>query len=478
MVAPVVNDQLSQDLASLKIDRSPKRPRKSLTGTFLIVALLAGAAAVVYFLVVPRLKSALTTQELKTGEISMVSPAQGQVTLTATGYVVALVSAKVAAKVPGRIAEIFVEEGSVIAQGDKVARLEDVDHKSAIASARARAASARARVQIAKANVAELEVALKRDTPLADRGVIARSGVDDMNARVASLRASVKAAEAEAAAADAESRSLEIQLGSYLIISPIAGTVVDKLVEVGEGVAPGFGTPGVVEVVDMMSLVVEVDVPENKLDQVAEGNPAEIILDAYSSRRLGGKVKEVGRRINRAKATVPVKIAFDNLRELTSPGSTSASSAAGSATDARSATGSGSAMNPGSAAGSAMNVGSAAGSAAGSTMNVGSGTAPAEKALVILPEMAARVSFLDKPISEEARKAPPKLVVPTNAVVQRGGGDVVFIYDDGYVRQTNVKVGQPFAGGRELETTLPAGTKVVLDPPADLTDGKKVKEKT
>lgn len=431
MVGPAVSDQLSQDLASLKIDRSPKRPRRSVTGTLLILALIAGVGAVVYFVAVPRLKSALTTQELKTGEISIVSPAQGQVTLTATGYVVALVSAKVAAKVPGRIAEIYVAEGEVIAQGDKVARLEDIDHKSAISSARARAASARARVQIAKANVAEIEVSLKRDTPLAERGVIARSGVDDMNARVASLRASVKAAEAEAAAADAEARSLEVQLGSYMIISPIAGTVVDKLVEVGEGVAPGFGTPGVVEVVDMMSLVVEVDVPENKLDQVAEGNPAEIILDAYSSRRLGGKVKEVGRRINRAKATVPVKIAFDNLRELTTA--------------------------PAPEAGSA---------------------AETQKPLVILPEMAARVSFLDKPISDEARKAPPKLVVPTNAVVQRGGGDVVFIYDDGYVRQTNVKVGQPFAGGRELETPLPAGTKVVLDPPADLTDGKKVKEKT
>ncbi|MFN0248942.1 MAG: efflux RND transporter periplasmic adaptor subunit [Kofleriaceae bacterium] len=449
-----MNDQLSHDLASLKIDRSPKRPRRSLTGTLLIVALLAGGVAAVYFLVVPRLKAVLTTQELKTGEISMVSPAQGQVRLTATGYVVALVSAKVAAKVPGRIAEIFVEEGSVIAQGDKVARLEDVDHKSAIASARARAASARARVQIAKANVAELEVTLKRDTPLADRGVIPRSGVDDMIARVASLRASVKAAEAEAAAADAESRSLEIQLGSYLIISPIAGTVVDKLVEVGEGVAPGFGTPGVVEVVDMMSLVVEVDVPESKLDQVAEGNPAEIILDAYSSRRLGGKVKEVGRRVNRAKATVPVKIAFDNLRELTST-----------------------AKAPASATGSGPVPQAMAGSGAVPPAMAGSGTA-GEKPLVILPEMAARVSFLEEPISDQARKAPPKLVVPANAVVQRGGGDVVFVFNDGYVRQTNVKVGQPFAGGRELETPLPAGTKVVLDPPADLTDGKKVKEKT
>ncbi len=41
-----------------------------------------------------------------------------------------------------------------------------------------------------------------------------------------------------------------------------------------------------------------------------------------------------------------------------------------------------------------------------------------------------------------------------------------------------VKVGGPFGGGRELETQIPVGTKVILDPPADLTDGQKVKEKT
>ncbi|MGE3769224.1 MAG: efflux RND transporter periplasmic adaptor subunit, partial [Kofleriaceae bacterium] len=242
----------------------------------------------------------------------------------------------------------------------------------------------------------------------------------------------------EAAAADAEARSLEVQLGSYVIVSPIAGTVVDKLVEVGEGVAPGFGTPGVVEVVDMESLVVEVDVPEGKLDQVGEGNPAEIILDAYPSTRFGGHVKEIGRRVNRAKATVPVKIAFDDLSEAGGGGSIAPETGAGS----------------------------------------GAGSAEPVKKRRVLPEMAARVSFLEKAVSAEERKAPPKLVVPANAIVQRAGADVIFIVDEDRVRMTTVKVGPPFAGGRELETPLPVGTKVVLDPPADLTDGKKVKEKT
>lgn len=394
----------------MKIDRSPKRGGRGL-GTVVTLALVAGAGVIVYLFVVPKVKAALVADEVATGEIMLVSPAQGETKLTATGYVVAQVSAKVAAKVPGRIAEIFVEEGQTIEKGAKIARLEDVDHKSAIASSRARAASARARVQIAKANVAEIEVTIKRDKPLAERGVIPRSGVDDMEARVVSLQASVKAAEAEVAAADAEARSLDVQLGSYMIVSPIAGVVVDKLVEVGEGVAPGFGTPGVVEVVDMDSLVVEVDVPEGKLDQVGAGNPTEIILDAYPSQRYGGRVKEIGHRVNRAKATVPVKITFEDRPKQ------------------------------------------------------------------VLPEMAARVSFLAKPISAEERKEPPKLVVPTRAITQRAGADVIFVYDDERVRMITVKVGAEFAGGRVLDTPMPAGTKVVLDPSADLAEGKKVKEK-
>jgi len=406
-----VADQLSQDLASLKIDRTPKRRGRGL-GFVVTLLILGGVGAVGYLVVYPRVVSALTTPTLATGEIALVSPAQAQIQLTATGYVTAEISAKVAAKVPGRIAEIFVIEGQEIQKGEKVARLEDVDHKSALATARARAAAARARVQIARAQVVELKQTIDRDKPLADRGVIASTPVQQMEDRIGALQASVKAAEAEASAMDAETRSLEVQLGSYLIVSPIGGTVVDKLVEVGEGVSPGFGTPGVVEVVDMQSLVVEVDVPEGKLDQVEPGRPTEIVLDAYPKERFGGKVKEIGRRVNRAKATVPIKISFE------------------------------------------------------------------ERPKQVLPEMAARVSFLSEDVGAAARKAPPKLVVPANAVVQRAGADVVFTLDDDRVRMMTIKVGGPFAGGRELETAIPVGTKVILDPPADLTDGQKVKEKS
>jgi RND family efflux transporter MFP subunit len=431
----VQHDQLSRDLASLTIDRgapSARRRWPRLVAGVLVLAVLLGAG---YALGYRKLRSSLATPEVRIGEIALVSPVQSQVQLTATGYVVALVHAKVASKVPGRIAEIFVEEGQTIEKGSRVARLEDVDFKPQLAIARARAASTRARIAVARANLVEIKVQIDRERPMVAKGVTAKATLDDLEARRGSADAAIHAAEAEALASDADVKALEIQLDSYAIITPISGTVVDKLVKVGEGVSPGFGTPGVIEVIDLTSLVVEVDVPEGRLSQIAVDAPCEIVLDASPTRRYRGAVKEIGRRVNRSKATVPVKIRFVDLADgRPVPGGTANS-------------GSGEAGDPAGA-----------------------------RKPEILPDMAARVSFLTSTIDPATLGTPPKLTVPAGAVAQRNGRDVVFVVDEGEVRMTPVALGASSSDGRELVTKLPPGTKVVIDPPADLGDGQKVKE--
>ncbi len=406
------HDQLSNDLASLRIDRSEAaRPPNRLPRVLVYVGILAGLAALALFVGYPMLQSRLFKPEVNVGAIVLLSPAQSQVQLTGTGYVVAETTANVAAKVVGRVAEIFVTEGQTVEKGAVLARLEDVDQKSAVASARARAAASRARIQTARATLAETKQTLAREQQLFERGVSGKAAVEDLERRVDSLAAAVRAAEADAQAADAEARALEVQLGSYLVTAPIPGTIVDKLVEVGEVVSPGIGAPGVVQLVDFDSLVVEVDVPEPRLGQIKVGAPTEIMLDAYSTERYRGSVKEIGHRVNRAKATVPVKVAFvDRPKE-------------------------------------------------------------------VLPDMAARVSFLTEALDEKTLKEPPKLVAPAAAIVQRNGIDVVFVIDDGKVRMAQVAAGAPFQGGRELSSGPPAGTKVVLDPQPSLQDGQTVKER-
>jgi multidrug efflux pump subunit AcrA (membrane-fusion protein) len=62
-------------------------------------------------------------------------------------------------------------------------------------------------------------------------------------------------------------------------------------------------------------LMVETDVPEQRLSQVKIGGPAEIVLDAFPGKRYRGKAKEVTPTVNRTKATVTVKVAFVDENE-------------------------------------------------------------------------------------------------------------------------------------------------------------------
>lgn len=95
----------------------------------------------------------------------------------------------------------------------------------------------------------------------------------------------------------------------------------------------------------------------------------------------------------------------------------------------------------------------------------------------VMPDMAARVSFLQKALDAQAIKEAPKLVVPQSAVVERDGAKVVFVSDGDRVRMVPVRLGPAFGGGFELREGPAAGTKVVQKPPATLADGRKIKEK-
>jgi RND family efflux transporter MFP subunit len=101
-----------------------------------------------------------------------------------------------------------------------------------------------------------------------------------------------------------------------------------------------------------------------------------------------------------------------------------------------------------------------------------------DAAALVLPEMAARVSFLAQALDEAQMKEPPKLIIPATALAERSGAKAVFVLDNGKVRMNLVKLGAPFGNGFELKEGPPAGTRVVKDPPASLADGQIVKERS
>lgn len=298
---------LSSDLASLRIERDadPNRPRG--WRRLLLLGVALGLVATGWAVGYPLLKARIFKTEVALAEVTLSSPVQTSVTVTSTGYVVPQKTSKVGTKITGRLIRVRIKEGDTVKAGDIIALLDSADQRSTIAAAGERARAATARVATAQATLAEVERQVARDRALAEKGAIAEATLEDLELRRRSLEEQVRASAAEARAAEAELGPMRVGLGERTILAPIDGTVVAKPLEVGELVGPGST---VTEIADFRSLLVETDVPEARLYQIKIATPCEIVLDAYPGKRYRGEVVEIGKRVDRAKATLMVKVKF------------------------------------------------------------------------------------------------------------------------------------------------------------------------
>jgi RND family efflux transporter MFP subunit len=404
-----VPDQLSNDLASLRIERDEARPTGRggvvrAAGAFVAVVAIGGGAYASW----PYVEARVFATEVDIGEIVTVSPAQSQTQLTAAGHVVARTLAHVAATTSGRVARVHVVEGQEVEAGALLVELDASDQASAVASARARVLAAQARAEQARATLADTEQQLARARTLVASGAGARSTVEDLEARIAVARGAVSVATADVRTAQAELHALQLNDDDLRIVAPLAGTVLTDPIEIGEIVSP---TVELMQIADFSSLVVEIDVPEARLSLVRVGGPCEIVLDAFPGRRFRGEVLEIGRRVNRSTAAVPVRVRF------------------------------------------------------------------AEPAEGVLPDMSSHVGFLREELTEEQLRAAERTVVPVNAIVSRGGRDVVFEVQDRVATERPVRVGETTTDGVVLLSGPEPGTRVVLDPPSTLASGSTVRER-
>lgn len=301
--------ELSNDLASLRIERNhAPAPKRKFPTWILVVVLLGGGGFAAYRAGKPWLEAQVFKVEVQVTEVASISPAAASVELTSTGYVVPQTTAKIGAKVIGRITESLIKEGQTVTAGQLLYKVDPTDQERLVATSQARVAAARARAMVARAQVEEMEVQQRRQRQLADKGALAKSLVEDLDARIKALEAQVKAADAETAAVAAESTATSVILKSFVIEAPIAGTVMGKPASVGDVTYP---EAQLAEIADFGTLLVESDVPEGRLHLVKIGAPCEIALDAQPADRFPGTVLELGPRLNRSKATATVKVKFD-----------------------------------------------------------------------------------------------------------------------------------------------------------------------
>jgi len=340
----------------------------------------------------------------------------GAAGVVANGYVVARTQASVSAKLPGRLAYLGVSEGSHVQEGEVIARLENADYTAAVMQAQATLASERATLIEAQADRDELvrEARRARDVRAQNANLMSAQDLEATESRAAQAEARVAAQQARIAAAEAGEKLAQASLDNTLIRAPFAGTVLRKDAEVGEVVAPSVGG-GLTRgaVVTMADLAtLEVEVDVN---------------EAYIARIRSGQ---------------PARITVDAYPDTTFRGAVRQ-------------------VVP---------------------------TADRQKATVqvkvsfldhdprILPEMGARVEFLE-PAQAGTRGAgaPPRVTVPAAAVQTEAGGPVVWIVANGRLERREVNAAPVSGGMREIRSGLVGGEQLLVSGVEHPAPGMRVK---
>ena len=248
---------------------------------------------------------------------TMAAPADTAV-LNASGYVAARRRATVSSKVTGKLIAVPVEEGMAVREGQVLARLDDSTVRSQLALAEARLGASRQAIAEQEVRLREAELTLARTRRLVEEGVVGAADLDADTAEVDSLAARIALSHGQVVVAEREIDVYRTQLDDMVIRAPFDGVAISKDAQEGEMISPvsaggGFTRTGVSTLVDMASLEIEVDVNESYINRVRDDQRIVANLDAYPDWDIPGAVITTVPAADRQRATVLVRIAFDEL---------------------------------------------------------------------------------------------------------------------------------------------------------------------
>ncbi len=354
---------------------------------------------------------------VRTAAVRQTVAGDGQPTvLNASGYVTARLQSTVSSKVTGRIAEVLVEEGMSVREGQVLAKLDDSVERSRLALSEAQLQAARGALAEMDVRYNEAMLDLGRRERLLEQGIIGQAEFDTSRAEADSLQARIANQREQIVVAERQIDLQRTALDDMVIRAPFGGVAISKDAQPGEMISPvsaggGFTRTGICTLVDMSSLEIEVDVNESYIGRVEPGQRVVANLDAYPEWDIPASVITTIPAADRQRATVLVRIAFDELG------------------DPR-----------------------------------------------ILPDMGVNVAFLQvgTPVTVDDPDARPRLWIPAAAVRDEGEAQAIFLLRGETVERRAVTLGIEDGDEIEVLSGVTPGDRVVVDPPAELAGGDRV----
>lgn len=401
----------NKDISRLKIDKSGVRYSRS-THRRLSLRIIIFVLIIVIGIILYRFIISPVI-EVEVATISQVYLSQTLTLLNASGYVVAQRKASVASKITGQLEWLGVEEGSRVKKGQLIARLEGKDASAARDQAQANLNNSISGLEVAKAEFHDATLNYNRQKELLSYGVVAQSEFDIAEARYRKAKASVAAAESSVNASGAALHSANVALSYTFIRAPFDAVVLTKNADIGDIITP--------------------------LGAAANAKAAVVTIADMDSLLVEADVSESN--LENVRASQPCEIQLDAFPETRFRGVVH------------------------------MIVPTADRSKASVMIKVKF----LDKDSRILPEMSARVSFLERPLSLEEQK--PKIAINADAIVTEGSNASVFLVKENRVTKTPVILGDHIDDMAEVLGGVKTGDKIVANPAKNLKDGSRIKIK-
>jgi membrane fusion protein, multidrug efflux system len=223
--------------------------------------------------------------------------------LVVTGNVVADEHSDVAADTAGKVVQVFVQRGSAVKAGDPLVRLDVRSASLSAEEARAQLASARAQNQLAN-------LTCERSANLFAKGAITKAQYDREQTECTASVQSV-------AAADTRLRMAGKAMSDGVIRAPFAGVIAERLVDVGEYVAPGAR---LAVMVDNKPLRLELTIPEAEVARVSEGQKVAFSVVAHRDLQFHGTVRRLGAELGKSNRSLTVEAAVEDGAGKLRPG--------------------------------------------------------------------------------------------------------------------------------------------------------------
>jgi RND family efflux transporter MFP subunit len=226
--------------------------------------------------------------------------------LTLPGTVASWQDAQVYARTTGYVAKWYVDIGTKVKRGQRLADLDtpDVDNQLL---------QGKAQMRTDQANMAFAKVTADRYAKLASQGLIAQQVADQYMAQYRADVATVQADEANVA------RLQNLEDFKH-IDAPYDGVVTQRNLNIGSLVDAGASGSNLFVIADTSKLRVYVDVPETYAASVRVGMPAEVTLNTYGAKPITGTVARTADALDPSTRTLRTEIDVDNDGQQLVPG--------------------------------------------------------------------------------------------------------------------------------------------------------------